>query len=104
MKKITKIFVIPQSYAKRLLAEANGSSAIMEQRLGLPNNFFLNQSVSMVKIPCRPEFKPNFPSGLEASANEFFRYGGTTSGGLPEIIMTDVPVNKTEIIDLGVYK
>jgi hypothetical protein len=34
------------------------------------------------------------PVGWEKSANDFFTYGGTTQGGLTEIVVDQYPANR----------
>ncbi len=98
------IFVLPKDRLLSLLNEVGNDAALMEKRLGFSPGSLKNTDLSYVDIPMDWKFKPALPSGFEKAANEYFMWGGYTSGGLPELRMTDVPTGEIKIKDLGTFK
>lgn len=41
------------------------------------------------------------PSGFESGANELFKWGGYTSGGLPEVVLDQVPKTGVTVTKLA---
>jgi len=80
-------FVIPTAEADRLLANANGDPRLVEQALGLPENFLDGNELVRIDIANPRELNLRVPSGNEAGANDQFIPGGFTEGGLPEAVI-----------------
>jgi hypothetical protein len=93
------LFVLPRAVADRLMIKAGKSTAEWNRFLGLKIGYNPAKPETLVRInlPFRWTYNPKVPSGFESGANTFFKFGGTTSGGLPEIIF--IQPAKTDIID-----
>jgi hypothetical protein len=81
-------FITTRAAMDRLLAETGGDLAKINQRLGT------NWTEPLYRIDVENPLLHNarFPSGLERGADPvLFRWGGYTSGGMPEVIVDQIP-------------
>jgi RHS repeat-associated protein len=91
-------FIATKARMDRVLTEAGGDLFKVEKALGFdPGHFSKGQGLVRIDVP--PESLRNFrtPSGLERGANQHFRYGGYTSGGVAEAVVDPVPVAQVVI-------
>ena len=73
----------------KLLLETKGNRELIKQRLGIEPAFW-NEELVRVDVYNPLLHDARFPSGLEKGANSKFRWGGYTSGGMPEIAIDPV--------------
>ena len=81
-------FITTRSAMDQLLYETGGDVTAINKRLGT------NWNGPLVRVDVNDPllYDARLPSGLEAGADpEFFRWGGYTSGGSPEIIVDPLP-------------
>ena len=69
-------FVMPSQEANSLLSSVAGDARILEDRLGLPNNFLDSNKLVRVDIPNPSELNLRLPSGNEAGASSLWTPGG----------------------------
>ena len=74
----------------QLLAAAGGDLASVKRKIAIPDKYW-NEPLYRVDIANPLLHDARLPSGFERGANEFFRGGGYTSGGLPEIVTGRIP-------------
>ncbi|WP_024461597.1 hypothetical protein [Marinimicrobium sp. LS-A18] len=74
----------------KILSDANGDLTLVKQKLGIPEKYW-NEEIIRIDIHNPLLHNARLPSGLERGANEQFKWGGYTSGGLPEIVIDQVP-------------
>jgi hypothetical protein len=100
-----QIFVFPKEKLSEVLAKTQGGNAAeMERILGYDPGSLVGQRLVALEIPMDWKYNPWLATGWEKAANRHFRYGGYTSGGLPELRMEKVSVDDTKRIDLGLFK
>ncbi len=93
-------FVMPASEFNQLMKETNGDLRILEKKLGLEDGYLSNSDSITVYIP-KSEFKNlKIPSGNENGANQFWKPGGKTSGGISEAVMDLSKIKNGVIMDL----
>ena len=83
-------FVTTRQAMDKLLADAAGDLTYVKRRIGVPAKYW-NEPLYRVDIANPLLHNARMPSGFERGANEFFRWGGSTNGGLPEIVTGQVP-------------
>lgn len=85
----TETWVMPKATALKLIAEANGNVAKLEQALGFAPGE-LGSNPVLIVVPAPKNLR--MPNGNEAGANQFWRPGGFTSGGTSEAVIDPVPL------------
>lgn len=98
------VFMTNCRAADRLVAEAGEKAAVLEKRLGFAPGDLVGQDLVRIDIPFRFSDKPRLPSGFEPGANELFQFGGTTRGGLPEVVLEAPSTEGIKVFELGVFK
>lgn len=93
-------FMIPADRMDTLLEHANGNLDVVKQRLGIPAAEW-NEPVFRIDVHNPLLHNARLPSGLESGANDLFRWGGYTSGGLPEIVTDPIPLGGFSITPSG---
>ena len=84
-------FAMPKATADEMISKANGDVRKLEELLGL-NKGDLGDAPVRVDIPEPTGVR--MPTGNEPGANEFWIPGGYTSGGTPEVVIDQVPLDK----------
>jgi hypothetical protein len=84
------LFVTTPAAADRIERTAAGDRAMVKKQLGIPPQYW-NEPIYRVDIDPVDQVYLRMPSGLEQGANELFRWGGYTSGGIPEAVINPVP-------------
>lgn len=84
-------FAMPKATADEMISKANGDVRKLEELLGL-NKGDLGDAPVRVDIPEPTGVR--MPTGNEPGANEFWIPGGYTSGGIPEVVIDQVPLDK----------
>jgi hypothetical protein len=86
------LYIARKDFVDKIFHEAKGNIEIIEKRLGFSKGWF-SQGGGLVRVDIKNPLLHNIrmPSGLEKGANEFFRPGGYTSGGVPEAVIDNVP-------------
>jgi RHS repeat-associated protein len=86
------LYIARKDYMDKIFKEANGDISVLEKRLGFPDGHF-SRGGGIVRIDVNNPLMHNarMPSGLEMGANEFFKSGGYTSGGVPEAVIDRIP-------------
>ena len=87
-------YVLTRAAADKLVAEGGQSAAYFEKKLSLPSGSLLRERLVRVDTDFALDLNPRVPSGLETAANEFFLYGGTSRGGIPEIVVDSMPKSR----------
>jgi RHS repeat-associated protein len=84
-------FITSKSAMEKIFKAAKGDISFIEKALGFEKGYFFKGG-GLVRIDVKNPLLHNakFASGLERGANKFFRWGGYTSGGLPECIIEPV--------------
>jgi RHS repeat-associated protein len=86
------MYIGRKDFVDKVIREANGDVSILEQRLGFkPGHFADGGGIVRVDINNPLFHNARMPSGMEKGANEFFKWGGYTSGGVPEAVVDQVP-------------
>lgn len=83
-------FIGTRSDADDLLKQAIGDNRIIKEELGIPANAW-NAPLIRIDVTNPLLYDARLASGLESGANPQFRWGGYTSGGLPEVVVRQVP-------------
>ena len=83
------LFITSKSAMDKLLKHAKGSREYVKTKLGIPKEYW-NEPLVRIDIKNPLLYNARFPSGFEAGANILFKWGGYTSGGLPEIIIDQI--------------
>jgi hypothetical protein len=81
-------FVTTRPAMDRLIAQTGGDLAALRARLGTS----WNERLYRIDVHNPLLHNTRMPSGMEQGANEFFRWGGYTSGGMPEAAIDPIPV------------
>jgi RHS repeat-associated protein len=95
------LFLTTRSAMDKLLARTGGKLDAIKQAIGIPADAW-NEPLIRVDVGNPLQYNARFPSGLEQGANEYFRWGGYTAGGLPEIVTEQVPAVDTVATPLKV--
>lgn len=82
---------MPKSVSDDLIGKSGGDVRKLEELLGLDSGY-LGDAPVVVEI--LEPIRLRMPSGNEPGANEFWLPGGHTSGGLPEAVIDQVPLDK----------
>lgn len=93
-------FVIPKSEFEQIMKESKGDLRIVEQKLGLKQGYLSDNDTLVVYIKKENIRNLKIPSGNESGANEFWKPGGKTSGGISEAILDFSQKPKVDIINL----
>jgi hypothetical protein len=88
-------YVMPKPYVDKVIKEANGDIGKIEEALGYPKGSWDPDDIVIVEIPPTKGIK--IPSGNERGANEMWKPGGVTSGGVPEAVTKLPPLDETTI-------
>ena len=83
-------YITTKSYMDAILSDAAGDITVVKQRLSIPERAW-NEPLRRIDIDNPLLHNARMPSGLERGANEFFRWGGYTKGGMPEVVIDPVP-------------
>jgi len=86
------MFIARKDFIDKVISEANGDISVLEKRLGFPSGHFAKGG-GMVRVDINNPLLHNarMPSGMEMGANQYFKWGGYTSGGVPELVVDQVP-------------
>jgi RHS repeat-associated protein len=87
------LFVTTPQAADRAERLAGGDREKLKQLLGIPASDW-NEPICRVDIPPGSQKRIRMPSGFEEGANNKFRWGGYTSGGMPEAVIDPIPENE----------
>jgi hypothetical protein len=87
---------MPSAEADALLSSANGSSAALEQSLGLPQGFLDSNELVRIDISNPREFNLRIPSGNEAGANGLWIPGGRLPNGNSEAVIDAGAISPTQ--------
>lgn len=102
--KAEEVFFISRDSADRLLKRVGSQAPELEKALGLaPGYFAEGGGVIRLDLPFRFGDRPKLPSGFEAGANEYFRFGMGTPSGVPELILhspSTKGMRKTELVNM----
>ena len=90
-------YVMPKIVADELIAKSGGDVSELEKLLGLDPGELGNSPVR-VDIPNPTGIR--MPNGNEVGANSQWIPGGYTSGGIPEAIIDQVPIEKLIITEI----
>lgn len=85
----------------RLLVEAGGDMNVLKTRLGIPREAW-NEELLRIDVFDPLLHNARLPSGLEPAANSLLRFGGYTSGGMPEAVLGRIPVVRFGVSSTGV--
>jgi hypothetical protein len=94
-------FVTTRDAMDRILTESCGDLGKVKQRLGIPDEFW-NEELIRIDIDNPLLYNARFPMGIESGANELFHWGGYTSGGLPEVVLNQIPAGGFRATKTGV--
>jgi hypothetical protein len=87
------LFVLKRSQAERL--HLSGDNAVIRKALGIPDSASAwHGKLVRIDIPDPLSHNARMASGLEQGANDLFRPGGYTSGGVQELVIDPVPWDK----------
>ncbi|MWP50413.1 MULTISPECIES: RHS repeat-associated core domain-containing protein [unclassified Gilliamella] len=91
-------FVAPTNQINDLLKKANGDISVIEKGLGIPSGGWQGKGgLYKIDIPKPLEHNLRLPTSDLSGANELFIPGGTTSGGIAEAVMDQVPISQVII-------
>jgi hypothetical protein len=91
-------FITTKAHMDRMLAETRGDPQAIGQRLGT------DWSTPLYRVDVHNPLLHNarLPSGFEAGANPSkFRWGGYTTGGMPEVVTDPIPQGGFSVGRLG---
>lgn len=91
------LFVTSTDYMNKIITEADGDLAYIEKALGYPEGSLKEGNFKIITIENPTDYHINMPSGNEAGANAEWIPGGSTSGGVPEAIVHNVPNDPNKI-------
>lgn len=94
-------FITTKSAMDKLLGKANGSLDFIKKELSIPKNAW-NEELMRVDVHNPLLHNARFPSGFERGANELFKWGGYTKGGMPEIVVDQFPIGGYSANTIGV--
>ncbi|MBK8575468.1 MAG: hypothetical protein IPN90_07275 [Elusimicrobia bacterium] len=84
-------FITTRQAMDKLLLETKGDNALIKKRLGIEaGNLAWDAELVRVDVYNPLLHNARFPHGMELGANPKFRWGGLTSGGMPEIAIDPV--------------
>jgi hypothetical protein len=96
-------FVSSRNLIDDILVEANGSVAIVEKRLAIPEGLWQDkEGLYRLDIENPKALGVRFPDGAEMGANEFWHPGGLTADGTAEAFVNQIPKDSykaTKVID-----
>jgi len=85
-------FIVPTSDMDKIFKIANGDVSVIEKMVGhKPGHFAAGGGLVRIDVKNPLLHNARFPSGLERGANEYFRWGGYTSGGVREAVIDPFP-------------
>ncbi len=90
-------YVMPKSSADILISQVNGDITQLENLLGLSPGYL---GMHPVRIDIENPHGLRMPNGNEVGANEQWTPGGYTSGGTPEAVIDQVPLEKLIVTEL----
>lgn len=93
-------FVTTSATMDKVITEAEGDISAAKRSLGIPDQYW-NEPLLRIDIPSPLLSNARLPSGFERGANEFFRWGGYTLGGLREAVIDPVPANRIIVSPTG---
>jgi hypothetical protein len=76
-----------------LLRAANGDLNYIKAKLGISPEEW-NEPLVRIDAPSPLLYNARLPSGFEEGANSPFKWGGFTSGGMPEIVTDPIPSSR----------
>jgi hypothetical protein len=85
----------------QLLLEASGDLNLVKKRLAIPHQFW-NEPLIRIDIHNPLLHNVRLPVGFERGSNSMFRWGGYTSGGLPEIVIDPFLIEGATVSRSGV--
>lgn len=84
-----------------LLSKSNGNLDFVKAKLGIPPQYW-NEPLYRVDVESPLLYNARMPSGMESGANSYFRWGGYTSGGMPEIATDVIPMGGFTVRPTGI--
>lgn len=87
-------FLIPRGMMDELLDEAAGDLDFVKKRLGISAKAWKGP-MRRIDIAEPLLFNTRLATGIERGANDMFRWGGYTVGGIPEAVLDVVPRSQT---------
>ncbi|OAB78723.1 hypothetical protein ULVI_09075 [Cochleicola gelatinilyticus] len=91
-------FVAPSNHIDNLLTDSAGDISKIEKALGIPNGGWQNKGgVHRIDIPNPQKYNLRAPNSDMSGANELFVPRGVTSGGIPEAVINQVPIDQVNI-------
>ncbi len=95
------LFISTPEAIRGILKESGGSKAFIKQKLSIkpadwPGDLYL------VEVASPLEYNIRLPSGFETGANDQFKWGGFTKGGIPEAVTDSIPISRLKITKLDV--
>lgn len=88
------LYVTTKRAADAIVKGAGDSALEFSKIISKEPNWVKGKVMVQIDIPFDLKHRPRLPGGWEKSANEFFTYGGTTKGGLTEIVVDQYPANR----------
>jgi len=85
----------------RISGACSGSLDFIKKELSIPENAW-NEELMRVDVHNPLLHNARFPSGFERGANELFKWGGYTKGGMPEIVVDQFPIGGYSANTIGV--
>jgi RHS repeat-associated protein len=90
------LFVLKKATAEGL--QLNGDNAVIRKALGIPDSATLwRGKLVRIDVPNPLSHTPRMASGFEQGANDLFRPGGYTSGGVQELVIDPIPWNQVSV-------
>jgi hypothetical protein len=93
------LFVTTRSAMDKLVRDSGGDLRVIKKTIGIPEGEW-NEPLVRVDVFNPLLHNARFPAGIESGANELFRWGGYTKGGMPEVIIDPVSPSDVFIRDL----
>jgi hypothetical protein len=88
------LYVTTKRAADAIVKNAGDSALEFSKIVSKEANWVKGKVMVQIDIPFDLKYRPRMPVGWEKSANEFFTYGGTTQGGLTEIVVDQYPASR----------
>lgn len=88
------LYVTTKRAADAVVKNAGDSALEFSKIISKEPNWVKGKVMVQIDIPFDLQYRPRMPVGWEKSANDFFTYGGTTQGGLTEIVVDQYPANR----------
>jgi hypothetical protein len=94
-------FITTKSAMDKLIKDSGGNLQAVKDKLGIPKQYW-NEPLYRVDIHDPLLHNARLPSGFESGANELFKWGGYTSGGMPEVVIHQIPAGSFSVTNTGI--